>query len=212
METNSTQADERNERSEPSERILNQAASLFVQRGYDGISMREIAEACSLSKAGIYYHFKDKEDLFVALLNANLDQLTSLLAQACQDETSAHRRLVQFSQALFTQMDRNQRAMIRVASQEMNKLSPSARSVFSRRYQVDFIDALAAVFAEGVQHGEMRPIDPNLATWVLLGMLYPFFAPGGDAHPQSAANAIESALDIFLNGVLDQAPGSGKVS
>jgi AcrR family transcriptional regulator len=207
IEPNPTQA---RERPEHSERILKEAANLFVQRGYDGVSMREIAEACSLSKAGIYYHFKDKEDLFIALLNANLDQLTALLAQACQDNPSARQRLSQFSQALFTQMDHNQRAMIRIASQEMNKLSPSTRSVFSRRYQTDFIDALAAIFAEGVRQDELRPVDPNLATWVLLGMLYPFFAPGGDAHPQSALNVVEGAMAIFFHGILHETPDKGK--
>ena len=188
------------------ERILSEAGPLFVQHGYDGISMREIAEACSLSKAGIYYHFKDKEDLFVALLNANLDQLIVLLAQVRQDESTARGRLLRFSIGLFTQMERSQRAMIRTASQEMNKLSPAAQSVFVKRYQEDFIGAITAIVAEGVQRGEMRPLEPSLVTWVLLGMLYPFFAPGGDAHPETMFGAVEAALDIFFNGVLN--PGA----
>jgi AcrR family transcriptional regulator len=191
------------------ERILSEAGPLFVQRGYDGISMREIAEACSLSKAGIYYHFKDNEDLFVALLNANLDQLTMLIAQVSQNEQSARSRLIEFSTALFTRMERNQRAMIRMASQEMNKLSASTRAAFSTRYQEDFINALAAIIAQGVRSGEMRPIDPQLATWALLGMLYPFFTPGGDGHPESASAAVAGILNIFFDGVLTRTSESG---
>ena len=41
-------------------RILAEATRLFVVYGYNGISMREIAEAVGVSKAGQYYHFKDK--------------------------------------------------------------------------------------------------------------------------------------------------------
>ena len=41
-------------------RIVGEATCLFVVRGYRGISMREIAEAAGISKAGLYYHFKDK--------------------------------------------------------------------------------------------------------------------------------------------------------
>jgi AcrR family transcriptional regulator len=185
------------------ERILSEAGPLFVQHGYDGISMREIAEACSLSKAGIYYHFKDKEDLFVALLNANLDLLIALLTQVRQDESTARGRLLRFSIGLFTQMERSQRAMIRTASQEMNKLSPAAQNVFVKRYQEGFIGAITAIVAEGVQRGEVRPLEPSLTTWVLLGMLYPFFAPSGDAHPETTFAAVEAALDIFFNGVLN---------
>ncbi|MCB0152930.1 MAG: helix-turn-helix transcriptional regulator, partial [Caldilineaceae bacterium] len=48
--------------------ILAAAQRLFVERGYRGISMREIAEAVGMTKAALYYHFRDKEQLFVALL------------------------------------------------------------------------------------------------------------------------------------------------
>ncbi len=47
------------------DRILLKALQFFVAHGYDGISMREIAEACGLSKAALYYHFRDKEALFL---------------------------------------------------------------------------------------------------------------------------------------------------
>src|SRR5512133_1460915 len=56
-------------------RIMNQAANLFVTSGYAGISMREIAEAVGVSKAGLYYHFKDKEDLFIEILKDNLEEI-----------------------------------------------------------------------------------------------------------------------------------------
>ena len=54
------------------ERIAEEATRLFVANGYHGVSMREIAEAVGISKAGLYYHFRDKEDLFIAILTANL--------------------------------------------------------------------------------------------------------------------------------------------
>ena len=57
------------------DRIMEEATRLFVTRGYHGISMREIAEAVGVSKAGLYYHFKDKEDLFIAILTTNLNQI-----------------------------------------------------------------------------------------------------------------------------------------
>jgi AcrR family transcriptional regulator len=183
------------------ERILSEAGPLFVQRGYDGISMREIAEACALSKAGIYYHFKDKEDLFLALLDSNLNQLTRLLDTACGEPSSTSECIQRFSLAIFTQMDGTQRAMIRLASQEMSKLSPEIRSGFARRYQESFIDRLSGLFREGVRRGELRQMDPMLATWVLLGMLYPFFSQGSEVRPNTPLEAVNAALEIFFHGV-----------
>jgi AcrR family transcriptional regulator len=49
------------------ERILDVALDLFTDQGFDGTSMREIAERLDISKAAIYYHFASKEDILMAL-------------------------------------------------------------------------------------------------------------------------------------------------
>ena len=50
------------------ERILDVAGDLFVEQGYDGTSLREIADRMGFTKAALYYHFPSKEDLLQALL------------------------------------------------------------------------------------------------------------------------------------------------
>jgi len=49
------------------ERILDVALELFTDQGFDGTSMREIAERLHISKPAIYYHFASKEDILMAL-------------------------------------------------------------------------------------------------------------------------------------------------
>jgi len=46
------------------ERILSLAVSLFAQKGYNGVSMRELARASNLGVAGIYHYFPDKQTLY----------------------------------------------------------------------------------------------------------------------------------------------------
>ena len=48
-------------------RILDVALDLFVEKGFDGTSLREIAERLGLTKAAIYYHFASKDDILMAL-------------------------------------------------------------------------------------------------------------------------------------------------
>jgi AcrR family transcriptional regulator len=50
------------------QRILDAAKELFVERGYEAASLREIAERVGVTKAALYYHFPGKEDLLRALL------------------------------------------------------------------------------------------------------------------------------------------------
>jgi AcrR family transcriptional regulator len=49
------------------ERILDVALDLFTDQGFDGTSMREIAERLDITKPSIYYHFASKEEILMAL-------------------------------------------------------------------------------------------------------------------------------------------------
>jgi AcrR family transcriptional regulator len=49
------------------QRILDVALDLFTEQGYDGTSLREIAEQLGVTKAALYYHFESKEDILMAL-------------------------------------------------------------------------------------------------------------------------------------------------
>jgi AcrR family transcriptional regulator len=54
-------------KSDTRQRILDVALDLFTQQGYDGTSLREIAEQLSITKAAIYYYFESKEEILMAL-------------------------------------------------------------------------------------------------------------------------------------------------
>ena len=57
----------RADQSDTRERILDAALDLFTEQGYDGTSLREIAEKLGVTKAALYYHFESKEDILLAL-------------------------------------------------------------------------------------------------------------------------------------------------
>jgi AcrR family transcriptional regulator len=56
-------------------RILQVARTAFVERGYAAVSMQELADAAGLTKAAIYYHFRDKQELFEAVVLAEMERL-----------------------------------------------------------------------------------------------------------------------------------------
>jgi AcrR family transcriptional regulator len=64
------------------EQIRTVALEMFAERGYDGTSLREIAERLDITKAAVYYHFKTKEDILVSLLEDFLAQIDEMLEWA----------------------------------------------------------------------------------------------------------------------------------
>lgn len=179
-------------------RILAEATGLFVARGYRGISMREIAEAVGISKAGLYYHFQDKEELFLAILMANLDMVVQIVRAACQQEAGTRERVAQMLRAILA-LPAEQRALIRLANQEMVHMSAEARTNFETIYQRQFLGQIEELLQLGIARGELRPVNVQLATWLLLGMAYPFFAPG---HPGEAmSEVVDLIVTVFYDGL-----------
>lgn len=181
-------------------KTLDEATRLFVTHGYNGISMREIAEHVGVSKAGLYYHFRDKEALFLAILTANLDDIEGIVAGARRTECHPRSRIERVLQE-FGARAPEQRAIIRLASQELGNLSPEARGAFGRLYQEKFIDQIQSILVEGIASGDLQPVDARNATWILLGMMYPFLYPSHDAGLSPTTEAIDLMVNIFFDGL-----------
>lgn len=58
--------------------ILDAAVSLFVTKGFEQASLREVADAVGITKPSLYYHYSSKLDLLVAVINPLLDELRAL--------------------------------------------------------------------------------------------------------------------------------------
>ena len=183
------------------DRILAEATRLFVASGYNGISMREIAEAVGVSKAGLYYHFKDKQDLFLAILTDDLSAIAQIVAAARAAGGTTRAQVARVVRELFAQPP-ERRAIVRLAGQELDNLDEAARAEFGRRYYERFIGQIAALLQEGIARGELRQRDPQALTWLLLGMMYPFFSnsPGRDPHPPE--QTIDLLVEVFFEGAL----------
>jgi len=83
------------ERTETLEKILEAARSLFIEEGFDGVSMRKIADRIEYSPTAIYMHFADKEELFREICHEDFRKLAQSMAGLAQvsDPVERLRRL-----------------------------------------------------------------------------------------------------------------------
>jgi AcrR family transcriptional regulator len=182
------------------EQILVTAKSLFIQQGYHGLAMRQISDALGVSKAALYYHFKDKEELFIAILSSNLGELENAINLIQSKHVSCKEQIILFVKYVLEQ-PAEQRAIIRLASQEMSQLSAASRNKFDKTYHDQFTGKLQAIFQAGIENGEFRPIDPSIATWALLGIMYPYFYPAHTGNAPVRHETIRQIISIYMNGV-----------
>jgi AcrR family transcriptional regulator len=177
------------------ERILDVALDLFVDQGYDGTSLRQIAERLGVTKAALYYHFEAKEDILTALHMRLHEFGKSALTGMAGDEPITLERwgalldevvdqmLVQ--RKLFLMHERNQAALEKLHSEghdaEHEDIQNQLRQVLSdprlpMRDRVRMAASMGALFA---------------------GLFLP-----GDAFPESDNNELGKLLRECLRDVL----------
>ncbi len=178
------------------EQILAQAKKLFVERGYKGLSMREIAEAAGLSKAGLYYHFKDKEDLFLAILLESIAALGKLTAKARAYPGTSKTKIRYFLELIAAE-GKEQRGIMRLAENDAVHLSPEAQHKMRELYHASFPAQLEAILAEGQKNNELRDFDIREVARLLLSMSLPLLS----VSKKDAAARVDLLEAIFFDGV-----------
>ena len=98
--------------------ILEAAVLLFSDKGYDGVSMRSVAEAAGVSKANIYHHFASKEALYLAILRSSAAELSELVENLAEGPGAFDQRVAGFAVEHLRHLSDNQltsRLMLREA-------------------------------------------------------------------------------------------------
>ncbi|HTX89970.1 MAG TPA: TetR/AcrR family transcriptional regulator [Anaerolineales bacterium] len=182
------------------EQILSTAKGLFIQQGYHGLAMRQIAESLDVSKAALYYHFKDKEELFLAILEAYLDEMEAAIDRILAEPAGSVEQIRRFVEYVLAQ-PAEQRAIIRLASQEMGQLEAVSRKAFDKIYREKFIGKIEGILKAGMDAGEFRSMQPEVATWTLLGMMYPYFYPAHAGNASLSEETIRQIVTVYLEGM-----------
>jgi AcrR family transcriptional regulator len=73
--------------------IIETAMRLFAERGYDGVSIRDITNALELTPGAIYYHFAGKKELYERVVEASFEQVMLLLTTPAERSGSPRQRL-----------------------------------------------------------------------------------------------------------------------
>lgn len=179
--------------------IVRQAKDLFATRGYRGVSVREIAEACGLGKATLYHHFRDKRELYLEVLDSGADRVVRVLGKAARQGNTSRERLTNIATAYFS-LQSEQRHVILLILRDVGSLEQEFRELITRRGE-EMLRPIRAVIEEGMASGELRPVDSQLASLALLSMLHILITCQllvSDAEVGEAE--VHHMVDLFMEG------------
>ena len=84
--------------------LLRVARELFARHGYAGAATEDIVQGAGVTRGGLYYHFRDKSDLFEAVYRSLQDELGPMLSDAFQDAADRG-RWAQLKDGIATYLD-----------------------------------------------------------------------------------------------------------
>ncbi|MGE4324483.1 MAG: TetR/AcrR family transcriptional regulator [Pseudodonghicola sp.] len=179
------------------QQLLEQASLLFATKGYAGTSLSDIADAVGLTRAAIYYYFKNKEAVLEAimleLIQSTLAEMRDWQATAPED---ASERLRRFVEIRITRVLENQVRMRMIDITEAT-LPPDllARHNEARRR---ILDEYRGILRHGISQGVFRPVDDRVAALAVIGLInwtLSWYAPDrGPSVQQVAAALSEQAV------------------
>jgi AcrR family transcriptional regulator len=172
------------------ETLLEVAARVFTERGYDGTSMEHLATAAGITKSSIYHHVPGKE----ALLRAALDRALDALFAVCDEPKST-------TGAAIDRLEHVIRRSVEILDEELPYATlllrvrgntDTEQDALERRRTFDrFVTKLVA---EAAQDGDLTPeIDPGLTTRLVFGMINSiteWYHPGRGVTVHELADAV----------------------
>lgn len=164
------------------DKILDVAEVLFARRGFEGVGMREVADAAGLGKSSLFHHFRSKAQLYLAVLERLLAQIDERLQAALAGDAPPTERLDRWIDAL----------MDALAERE-----PAARLLLRGLFEDDAFDAEA--WPEG--QGAERHIESILQG--ILGLLREGTLAGvfrGVSGPHTVQTLIGATVYHFASG------------
>jgi AcrR family transcriptional regulator len=182
--------------------ILHQARRLFAAHGYEGTSIREMAEACGLAKASLYHHFHNKRDLYFQVLEVDAANLVLALQQASQVGTTSRERIYSIARAyahVLTSSDNLIPLAVREPTVPHHELYN-----FLKRWRDPMLAPIRRVIADGIACDELREVEPDLATHFLFGLLNIFITHGMFLDDESTGlgpDALDKVVTLFLEGI-----------
>lgn len=113
--------------------LLRVAATEFAQRGFEGMSLRHLAEKCSVSQPAIYYHFSSKEALYEEVCSRRFDEIAAHVSQRVAS-APARERLIAFTGALYDEWHRDETLLLLTQREVMNARADSRQCVAGGHY------------------------------------------------------------------------------
>jgi AcrR family transcriptional regulator len=190
--------------------ILQAAYDSFLENGYHGSSMRDIARRAKLTVAAAYNHFKNKEQLYLAVLYAHRPYNYVLPALAKPKDETVEKFLNTTARLITSALDREPGLVRLVLIEIVEFKSKHIPKLFG-----EVLPQLLAVVQSATKlKGRLRSIPPPVLLRSFVGLVFSYYITEQlfwkKAPPSLQTDCLDAFIDIYLHGVIAPAPAAAE--
>lgn len=180
--------------------ILEKARGLFIEKGFRAVSMKDIVEACDISRGGLYLYFSDTDQIFMEVLKLETQEADDLFAEKVSEDATASDILAVFLKEQKKEILGSRKTLAAAAYEyfffhKVEKKDNFLRSQFHRAVKM-----MEKLIELGIENGEFAAVDSSLAAknimYVLEGLKITSLTRG------ITEDTIDEELEILLQGLL----------
>lgn len=187
------------------ERLLAAALELFNTRGYAATTVREIVEAAGVTKPVLYYHFQNKEGIYLHLMQRGFEDFEETVRSSLARPGSAVDRLRAFCTECYRLFERHEAAVRLMYAIYYGPPQGAPHFDFEEHHR-HFEAAIRQIVQDGIAEGSFRDGDVEAMTWTLVGAFNIVLELKLCPPRELPADLLDRVLDVVLVSVV--APGA----
>jgi len=184
------------------QKIINAAIDLFYERGYEGTSMRSVAQKVAITQAALYYHFRNKEEILYTIVDQFAkDMLLDLRSILLKKKDPIEKIKDTIKSQIFFIKTRRKEVKISIEDKkflksELHELIKESERATYRLYR--------SLIEELKTDGKLRQLDTNTATFGIIGMINWLYHWYKSEKRLTIEEIAEQITDILFYGLINQ--------
>lgn len=188
-----------------SQRLLQAAQELFLQRNYADVTMDQICAATEVTKGALYHHFTSKEDLYLAMLKSDLAAKQELFAHAVTLSGTCRQRLHRLTED-FLRLPTVNRRLITLVRRDSDVFQDDVRLDLVRAYQKALPEQVQSILEDGMAAGEIVRTDSRLLSWEFVALVEVTLSPYAEQVLPTVEAKLDHVLKVFFQGAEAPSP------
>jgi AcrR family transcriptional regulator len=187
--------------------ILHAAMRLVARKGIRNVRMSDIARAAGVGKGTVYEYFSGKKEIYAAIIREYLDRAEIMAvrkmfrAHTPRDKITA--LLTGWMESVENESEDLMMLFIDVWSEAIRRTGPEDGDIFDlRSFFQDYREYVVSILQEGIDAGELRPVNTTVAAGSLLalcdGIMLQWLL---DRESLDVKETVNTMIDIVWNGI-----------